>query len=169
MDVWGKYWLTSINGNQYYIVFIDDAAQYITINFMKAKSKVVQKVKNYLTHLKTQEKLPKAIRFDCGKEFLKGELRTWCTQQGVEIQTTALYSPSQNGVAEQMNRTIVELARAMLNAHQLPQFLWEYAVAHAVYLRNRAFTKPLGNKTLYETWFKRRPNVSHLREFGAPM
>ena len=80
MDVWGKYWLTSINGNQYYIVFIDDVAQYITINFMKAKSKVVQKVKNYLTHLKTQEKLPKAIRFDCGKEFLNEELRTWCAQ-----------------------------------------------------------------------------------------
>ena len=80
MDVWGKYWLTSINGNQYYIVFIDDAAQYITINFMKAKSKVVQKVKNYLTHLKTQEKLPKAIRFDCGKEFLNEELRTRCAQ-----------------------------------------------------------------------------------------
>ena len=68
-----------------------------------------------------------------------------------------------------MNRTVVELARAMLNSHQLPQFLWEHAIAHAVYVLNRAFTKPSGNKTPYETWFKKRPNVSHLQEFGAPV
>ena len=149
IDVWGKYRLTSINGNQYYIVFVDDAGRFVTINFMKAKSEAVQRVKDYLTHLKTQEKPPKAIRFDCGKEFLNAELETWCAQQGIEIQTTAPYSPPQNGIAERMNRTIVELARAMLNAHHLPQFLWEYAVAHAVYLRNRAYTKPLGSKTPY--------------------
>ena len=169
MDVWGKYWLTSINGNLYYVLFVDDAGRFTTINFMKTKSEVVQKVTNYLMHLKTQGKPPKAIRFDCGKEFLNEELKTWCAQQGIEIQTMAPYSPSQNGVAERMNCTIVELARAMLNASQLPQFLWEYAVAHAVYLRNRAFTKPLGGATPYETWFKRRPNVSHLRELGVPV
>ena len=169
IDVWGKYSVTSINGNQYYTIFVDDAARFTTIKFMKSKTEAVQNVKNYLTHLKTQENLPKAIRFDNGKEFLNKELESWCAQQGIDIQTTAPYSPSQNGVAERMNRTIVELARAMINEHQLPQFLWEHAVAHAVYVRNRAFTKPLGNKTPYETWFKRRPNVSHLREFGAPV
>lgn len=61
-----------------------------------------------------------------------------------------------------MNHTIVELARAMINSQQLPQFLWEHAIAHAVYVRNRAFTKPIGNKTPYESWFNKRPNVSHL-------
>ena len=47
---------------------------------------------------------------------------------------TALYSPSQNGVAERMNRTLVELAHAMINAAKLPEFLWEPAVAHAAYV-----------------------------------
>src|SRR5271155_3942378 len=68
-----------------------------------------------------------------------------------------------------MNRTIVELARAMIIANQLPAFLWEHATAHAVYLRNRAFTRSLGNITPYQSWFKKRPNISHLREFGAPV
>ena len=44
-----------------------------------------------------------------------------------------------------MNCTIVELARAMINEHQLPRFLWEHAIAHAVYVHNCALTKPLGN------------------------
>ena len=169
VDVWGKYRVTSINGNQYYTIFVDDAGRFTTIEFMKTKSEAVQKVKNYLMHLKTQEKSPKAIRFDNGKEFLNEELKGWCAQQGIDIQTTALYSPSQNGVAEWMNRTIVKLARAMINNHQLPQFLWEQAVAHAVYVCDHAFTTSLKNKTPYETWFEKRPNISHLREFGAPV
>ena len=67
---------------------------------MKNKSDAVEKVKNYLTHLRIQGKSPKAIRFDNGKEFLNQELKDWCNQQGINIQTTAPYSPSQNGVAE---------------------------------------------------------------------
>ena len=122
IDVWGKYRVASINGNQYYTIFVDDAAWFTIINFMKNKSDAVEKVKHYLTHLRTQGKSPKAIHFDNGKEFLNQELKDWCNQQGINIQTTALYSPSQNGVAEQMNCTVVELARAMINSgmHQLP-------------------------------------------------
>jgi hypothetical protein len=162
IDLWGKYCVESINGNQYYITFVDDVGWFTTINYLKTKSEVVEKVKNYLMHLKTQGKSPKAPRFDCGKEILNEELESWCAEQGIEIQAMAPYSPSQNGVAERMNRTIADLARAMIIANQLPEFLWEYATAHAVYVRNRAFTRSLGNITPYQTWLKKRPNVSHL-------
>ena len=66
-----------------------------------------------------------------------------------------------------MNRTLVEIARAMLRGS--PEFLWEYAVRHASYLQNRASTKALKKITPYEKWFQRKPNVSHLREFGSPV
>ena len=39
---------------------------------------------------------------------------------------------------------------------------------HAAYIRNRSYTKSL-LKTPYENWFQRKPNISHLREFGAPV
>ena len=168
IDVWGKYHIKSINGNQYYTIFVDNAARFTTENFMKAKSDVVQNVKNYLMHLKTQENLPKAIRLDNGKEFLNLELESWCAQQGIEIQTAAPYSPSQNGIAKHMNQTIVELARAMINSNQLPQFLWENAVAHAVYVCNRAFTKPLGNFTPYESGSNRDQTSLTYKNLGCP-
>jgi transposase InsO family protein len=133
------------------------------------KDEAVQNVKNYVTHLKTLGRKPKALRFDRGKEFINEDLRKWCAEQGIEIQTTAPYSPAQNGIAERMNRTLVELARAMINAHGLPEFLWELAVAHAAYLRNRAFSSPLADHTPYEIWHNNKPNVAHLREFGAPV
>ena len=80
---------------------------------------------------------------------------------------TAPYSPSQNGVAERMNRTLVELARAMLTAKKLPEFLWEAAVAHAAYLRNRSYSRAIGMITPYERNKLIKPDVSHLQEFGC--
>jgi transposase InsO family protein len=80
---------------------------------------------------------------DRGKEFINETLKTWCRENGIDIQMTMPYSPSQNGVAERMNRTIVELARAMINKLDLPHFLWELAAAHAVHLQNRSFMRTL--------------------------
>jgi len=52
IDVWGKYSVSSINGFQYYLLMVDDASQYVTIEFLKSKDPAAQKVKNYFTHLK---------------------------------------------------------------------------------------------------------------------
>ena len=169
IDLWGKYAVKSIHGNQYYLLFVDDAKRYITANCLKEKSDAAQGVIDYLTHLTTQGRKPKAIQIDGGKEFVNETLKGWCRARGIEIHMTAPYSPSQNGVAERMNRTLVELSRTMLRAQDLPEFLWEYALLYAVYVRNRSFTTYLGNSTPHEGWFKHKPSVSHLREFGAPV
>ena len=124
---------------------------------------------DYMTYLKARGKTPCAIRADRGTEFVNETLRGWCNSQGIELQVTAPYSPSQNGVAERMNRTLVKLARTMLTASELPEFLWEAAVAHAAYLRNMSYTKPRANETPYQIWHSRKPNVLHLCEFGAPV
>jgi hypothetical protein len=57
----------------------------------------------------------------------------------------------------------------MICGQDLPEFLWEPAIAHAAYLRNRAYTRTLQDKTPYEVWFKKKPDMTHLREFGAPV
>ena len=87
----------------------------------------------------------------------------------MEIHLTAPYSPSQNGIAERMNRTLVELSQAMLIANELPEFLWEYAVLHAAYLHNCSYTQYLPDSTPYQGWHNAIPNISHLHEFGAPV
>jgi transposase InsO family protein len=103
-----------------------------------------------------------AIHVDCGKEFINEDLKSWCHEQGIEINQTAPYSPSQNGVAEWMNRTLVELAQTMRAATNLPEFLWEEATAHAAYLRNRSYTTSVKGSTPYQKWPGTKPNVTHL-------
>ncbi len=136
MDLWDKYDIASIRGNQHFLLLIDDATRYITIKFLKVKSDATQEVQAYLTHLKIRSHVPYAIKVDCRTEFLNQTLQQWCNQNGIEIHATAPYSPSQNGVAEHMNCTLVKLAHAMLIAAQLPEFLWEPAIRHAVYIQN---------------------------------
>jgi transposase InsO family protein len=124
---------------------------------------------NYMMHLNVQGKTPKAIRMDRGREFVNETLFGWCQSKGMEMQMTAPYSPSQNGVAEQMNCMLKELARAMRIATDLPVFLWEQAIAHTAYVRNRAYSSAIKVATPYESWFNKKPDVSHLCEFGAPV
>jgi len=168
-DLWGKYDVKSINGNQYYLLLVDDATRHITTEFLKSKKQAARKVIDYMTYLKVRGKSPRAIQMDRGTEFVNESLRDWSNTEGIQLQLTAPYSPSQNGVAERMNRTLVELSRAMLVASKLPEFLWEPAVAHAAYLRNMSYTTSLVNATPYQIWHGRKPNVSNLREFGAPV
>ena len=169
IDLWGKYDTTSLHGRQYYILFVDDSSRYTTVEFLKANSQASDHVKAYLTYLQTCGRKPHAIRVDRGKEFINENLKTWCHQQGIEINQTAPYSPSQNGVTERMNRTLVELARTMCAATSLPEYLWEEATAHAAYLQNRSYTTSVKGSTPYQKWYGKRPNMAHLREFGAPV
>ena len=87
----------------------------------------------------------------------------------MEIQLTAPYFPSQNSIAEHMNCMLVELAYAMLIASKLPEYLWEQAVARVAYVQNHTYTIAVSRHTFYKAWNKRKPNVSHLREFSTPV
>ena len=148
---------------------VDDASRHVTVEFLKSKDQAAQKIKDYLTYLHICSKIPYAIRTDRGTKFVKHMLQSWCEAQGIELQLTAPYSPSQNGVAKCMICTLTELMCTMLAATKLPEFLWEPAITHATYLRNISYMRKILTATPYQIWNGKKPNVSHLREFGAPV
>ena len=167
LDISGKISIESINGNQYFMVLVDGYMHRVKVDPMPTKDTSTEKAKAYLMYLKTHGMNPEELWIDGGGEFK--ELVEWCKEEGIHVQMTAPYSPSQNGTAERMMRTLVELGRAMLQARKLPHFLWELAVLHAAYIRDRAYTRTLQGKTPFEAWEKEKPNVAHLREFGSPV
>jgi transposase InsO family protein len=115
-DVWGPAPTDSVGGSRYFISFIDDCSRRCNIEFMKKKSQTMEKVMQYITHLKNRwdSKRPKFLRVNNGTEYINEGLMTWCKNQGIELQRTAPYSPEQNGAPERLNRTLIELARAMI-------------------------------------------------------
>ena len=161
---------TGIHGVRYFISFIDDCSRCIAVEFLKTKDQAFEKFQNYVAYLECQYNMsPKRFRADNGSEYITGDLQRWCASTGIRLEYMAPHSPAQNGIAEQMNRTLAELARAMIFSTQVPKFLWPKAISHAAYLRNRTHTQALDSKTPLEAWCGRKPDVSHLKEFGSPV
>ena len=86
---------------------------------------------------------------------------------GIRAEYNIPYNLELNGVAERMNRTLVEKARTMMHESQLPKSLWSEAIMAATYLVNRSPTAALVKKTPFEMWHKRQPDISNLRVFGC--
>jgi transposase InsO family protein len=167
-DVWGPARVKSIGGWIYYVSFADDNTRHISTLFLQNKGEAAGRIKEHVRKIKQKRgKAPTYMRVDNGRELVNDEIIKFCREEGITIETTAPYSPSQNGVAERFNRTLIELVRAMLIAKGLPTFLWDEAVNHATYIRNRSPTKALKGKTPHEAWTGKKPDVTHFREFGS--
>ena len=78
-------------------------------------------------------------------------------------ETTAPYSPDQNGVA---NRTIMERVKAIIADANLDKRLWMEIADTVVYLKNRSPTSAV-ETTPYEMWHGNKPNIAHLRIIGS--
>lgn len=167
-DVWGPSRTRAIGGEIYFCSFTDGKSRRTMSYFMKHKNEVLTKFKHYKSFVETQtgHKLKK-LRVDGGKEYINEPFKKVLLESGMQLDVTAAYSPSQNGIAERLNRTLVERARAMLHAHKLPYFLWTEAIAYATYLKNRSPTRAIKNgKTPDEIFWGTKPNVANLQEFG---
>jgi hypothetical protein len=68
---------------------------------------------------------------------------------------------------EQKNRTLVEMARMMLDEYRTPRRFWANAINTACYISNHIFLHSILNLTPFELHFGRKPSVSHLKPFGC--
>lgn len=163
IDFWGPYKYRTIAGNRYMFTITDDYSRKSWIYLSKTRDAVYAIFKAWKAEveLETSEQL-KAVRRDNAKELVK----LADSFPGVIFEPTIPYTPEQNGVAERLNRTLLEKARALLAAAGLPKFLWGEAVHTACYLKNLTPIQGIG-KTPEELWSNRRPSVTHLRVFGC--
>lgn len=169
IDVCGPMQTRSIGGQNNFVTFIDDYSQCCAVYFLKQKSEVFDKFKEFEA-IVTNEcgHSIGTLRTDNGGEYLSRESEAYLRSKGIRHELTIAHTPEQNGVAERMNRTLLESARAMIAHAGLPTNYWAEAVATAAYLRNRTTTSALKeNKTPYEKWYERKPDVSHLKVFGC--
>ncbi|GKB12198.1 retrovirus-related pol polyprotein from transposon TNT 1-94 [Tanacetum coccineum] len=79
------------------------------------------------------------------------------------------YTPEQNGVAERKNKTLIEAARTMLNGSVLSKYFWTEAVRIACYTQNRSIIFKRHDKTPYEIFRERIPDINYFHVFGCPM
>ncbi|RVX04494.1 Retrovirus-related Pol polyprotein from transposon RE1 [Vitis vinifera] len=167
-DVCGPMKTPSLNGNMYFILFIDDKTRMCWVFFMKQKSEVAGVFQSFKALVENQANCSiKVIRSDNGTEYTSDKFDKFCVEAGIVHQLTVTYSPQQNGVSERKNRTIMEMTRCLLFEKKMPKCFWAEAINTAVYLLNRLPTKAVKNKTSFEAWYGVKPAVEHLKVFGS--
>ncbi|WVZ80062.1 hypothetical protein U9M48_027573 [Paspalum notatum var. saurae] len=139
MDTVGPARVASVGGKWYVLVVVDDFSRFSWVFFMESKDEAFGFVRDPVPRLRNEShKAMRAIR-------------------GLEHQFSSPYTPPQNGVVERKNRTLVEMARTMLDEHRTPRRFWAEAVNTARYIANRIFLRAFLGKTSYELRFGRQP------------
>jgi hypothetical protein len=166
-DVCGPMKDTTLGGNRYFTTVLDDYSGYSVVTAHQTKDEAEDIIKSTVQALEVKTDLKvKIIRSDRGGEFLNHALKEYYRTKGIEQQTTAPYTPEQNGKAERLNRVLVERIRSMLHGRKLPLNLWGEALQTANYIRNRSpYTDK--DKTPYELLTGKLPRVDNMRIFGC--
>nr|GEV28971.1 retrovirus-related Pol polyprotein from transposon TNT 1-94 [Tanacetum cinerariifolium] len=168
MDLCGPMRVASINGKKYILVIVDDYSRYTWTLFLCSKDETPEVLTDFLTMIQINlQALVITVRTDRGTKFLIKTLNAFFKKEGIEHQTSTARTPEQNGVVERRNRTLVEAARMMLSASQLPLFFWAIAIATACYTQNRSIIIPTHGKTPYHVIDDRKPSIKHLHIFGC--
>ncbi len=166
-DVCGKISPRSLGGAEYFVTFIDDHSRYVWIYFMKTKDEVFDKFLEWKLLVEKQygQKV-KVLRTDNGGEYKSGKFKAFLKKEGIRHEFTVPKTPEQNGLAERMNRTLVEMVRSTL--YNMRKDFWAEALSTAAYIRNRSPTSAIPDMTPYEALNGKKPDVSHLKPFACP-
>lgn len=166
-DVCGPMSTNARGGFSYFITFTDDFSRYGYVYLMKHKSESFDKFKEFQSEVENQlGKKIKALRSDRGGEYLSYEFDDHLKECGILSELTPPGTPQWNGVSERRNRTLLDMVRSMMGQAELPLEFWGHALNTAALTINRAPSKAV-EKTPYELWFGKPPNVSFLKIWGC--
>ncbi|KAG6604645.1 Gag-pol Polyprotein [Phytophthora cinnamomi] len=168
-DVCGPMQTSTFGGKRYFVTFIDDKSHFCVVYLMRNKSEVAAKFAEFVALAETQTgKRVKTLRSDNGGEYTSREMAKFCSDRGIVQKFTPPYTPQLNGVAERMNRTLVECARCMLVHAGLSKGYWGEAVVTATFLRNRCPTRAISHdKSPHQVWTGKKPLLANLKVFGC--
>ena len=154
----------------YMLLIIDEYTRFVAIYNIKKKSDTRYNLEDFITESETRHnrKLVE-LHTDGGGEFNSNALKEYLRERGTILTNTPAYTPQRNGIAERMNRTIIESARSMMHECKAPPEMWSLATKTAVYVKNRCSLRVDSTQTPYQMWTnKTEPtNIHALRVFGC--
>ena len=168
MDLFGPVAYLSIGGNKYGLVIVDDYSRFTWVFFLFDKCQVRDKVKTFVRRAQKKFGLPiKKMRSDNVTEFKNTQVEEFLDEEGIKHEFSTPYTPQQNGVVERKNRTLIDMARTMLDEYKTPDLFWCKAINTACHAINRLYLDKKLKKTSYELLTGNKPKVSYFRVFGC--
>jgi len=167
-DVCGPFRTRTPRGEEYLMLFIDDFSRFVWLGLMKHKDEAFEKFKSFkaLVENESDHKI-KCLRSDRGGEFTSNEFFDFYEEHGIRREFSTARTPQQNGVVERMNRTVQQMAHAMLDESGTPATFWGEAAYAAVVILNKTNVRVNSTQTPHELWYGETPSVKHFKIFGS--
>src|SRR5579871_5952988 len=171
----------SFRGYRYFMLYIDDDTRTCWVYLMKTKTSQesinVFKQFKAMVENETGNKI-QYFRADNGKGEFGAAFQDELKSAGIQLEASPPYKHSMNGVVERAMQTINKLARSLIYQAKLPVEMWDYAIEHAGFLKNRHPTAALPNVSLekgrhrepmtpYEAYTGKMPDCTNIRAFGT--
>jgi hypothetical protein len=107
------------------------------------------------------------VRSDNGSWFRNIRVDELCDELGIKHQFLAKYTPQSNGLVERKNRTLIDMARSMLNEYNVSHSFWAKVINTACFYSNHLYCHKFLEKTPYGILNGRKPNIAYFRVFGC--
>jgi transposase InsO family protein len=169
MDLFGQIAYISIGGSKYCLVIVDDYSRFTWVFFLQEKSQTQETLKGFLRRAQNEFGLRiKKIRSDNGTKFKNSQIEGFLEEEeGIKHEFSSPYTPQQNGIVERKKRTLLDMARTMLDEYKTSDRFWAESINTVCYAINRLYLHRILKKTSYELLTGKKPNVSYFRVFGS--
>ena len=163
---------SSLGGNNYAIIFVNDYTCFKMAKFVKKNNTTAALLFLIADYITSQELSIKYICMDNSGEF-KGEFQRKLDRSSITHDCIPPDTPQYNGVAERALGLLREKAIALMEEldnviNVLQEELWAQAMLFTCDVTNTsATTSTEGGKSPSELWFGTAPTSNHLRPFGA--
>ncbi|KAL5577658.1 hypothetical protein UlMin_019357 [Ulmus minor] len=147
-DIWGPSRVPNISGAKWFVSFIDDCTRVTWVYLLKQKSDVSAVFPIFHTMIQNQFGVKiKRFRSDNALDYFNQTLSPYFLKEGIIHESSCVYTPQQNGVAERKNGHILDTTRALLFQNSVPKSYWGEAVLTSIYLINRLVTPVLDSQS----------------------
>ncbi|GJV26366.1 retrovirus-related pol polyprotein from transposon TNT 1-94 [Tanacetum coccineum] len=151
----------------YYITFINDCSKFCYVYLINTKDEALNMFKTYKAEVENKlDKKIKNLRSDRGGEYESNDFAEFYSTFGIVHQTTAPYSPQQNGVAERKNRTLKNMINSMLITSGAPHSLWGEACLAANTILNKIPHKK-SDKSPYQLRKENQSSYKRMKVWGC--
>ena len=92
------------------MTFLDNFTRMCWVYLLKAKSQAFDTFKKFHLWIKNEAQLNSGtLRTDNGGEYTSQDFEKYLQENGIKHQTIVPYNPHQNGVEENLNRTLLNM------------------------------------------------------------
>jgi transposase InsO family protein len=121
MDLFGPIAYISIGRSKYCLVIVDDYSRFTWVFFLQEKSQTQETLKRFFRRAQNEFGLRiKKFRSDNGTKFKTSQIEGFLAEEGIKHEFSSPYTHQQNGVVEKKNRTLLDMARTMLDEYNTP-------------------------------------------------